>query len=275
MVEILPGEWLVGRERAADLAEDLGRGDRCRPAVGVGDQLRQDAPLVGVGDPAAQGAPQPLDAVGVGVVGRGGDQRQLLAQLLQQGAQQPRPPGVWMPRLSRITMAIRPRERERATARRSWATRGAARRPSARAKSRWPSRQSTMPKPYCLKFLPGACTSRCPDRPARDQTRVRVGCSATSTSSCRYRSACSSSASRWGRSSGNRPSARVASGIRSSAGGGAGEAAAASSASTLRRCLPTPAAPGPCRSAPSGAACRRTRRGAAPAGRSRSPRGAR
>jgi hypothetical protein len=36
-----------------------------------------------------------------------------------------------MPRLSKITMAIRPRERERWTARRSWAHSGTARRPSA------------------------------------------------------------------------------------------------------------------------------------------------
>jgi hypothetical protein len=52
-----------------------------------------------------------------------------------------------MPRLSKITMATRPRERERATARRSWAHSGAARRPSANSKSRVPSRQSTSPKP--------------------------------------------------------------------------------------------------------------------------------
>jgi len=36
------------------------------------------------------------------------------------------------------------------------------RRPSASSKSRWPSRQSTSPKPYRLALLPGACTSRCP-----------------------------------------------------------------------------------------------------------------
>ncbi len=42
-------------------------------------------------------------------------------------------------------MAILPRERERATARRSWAHSGTARRPSATAQSRCPSRQSTSP----------------------------------------------------------------------------------------------------------------------------------
>ena len=119
MVEFLPDGRLVGRERAADLAEDLGWGGGVGPPVGVGDQLHQRLPPVGVGDRAAQGPPQPLDPVGVGVVGRGGDQHQLLAQLLQQPAQQQGPLGVWMPRLSKITMAMRPRERERATARRS------------------------------------------------------------------------------------------------------------------------------------------------------------
>jgi hypothetical protein len=55
-----------------------------------------------------------------------------------------------------------------------------------------------------------------------------------------------------GRSSGNRSSARVGSGTRSHAGGGSGEAAAPSSASTLRRFLPTPAGRAPCGEAPSG-----------------------
>src|SRR6266705_4434419 len=55
--------------------------DRVGPPVGVGQQLRQGAALVGVGDGAAQGPPQPLDAVGVRVVGWGVDQHQLLAHL--------------------------------------------------------------------------------------------------------------------------------------------------------------------------------------------------
>ncbi len=48
------------------------------------------------------------------------------------------PRGVWMPRLSTVTIASRPRAVERATARRSRAQKGAARRPSAR--SGWSSR---------------------------------------------------------------------------------------------------------------------------------------
>jgi hypothetical protein len=263
MVEFLPpNRLLVGCERTADLRQHLARGDRARPPVGVGGQVFKALTLVGVGDRAAQGPPQPLDAVGVGIIGGGVDQHQLLAHLLQQRAQQPRALGRVDTKVSKITMAIRPRERDRATARRSWATSGTARRPSASAKSSQPSRQSTSPKPYCLALLPGAWTRRWPALPLRDQTRVRVGCRATSTSSCRYRSARSSSPSRRGRSCGNRSSARVASGIRSHAGGGTGDDAAASSASTLRRFLPTPAGPAPCESGPSGAACTRTRRGA-------------
>ena len=71
MVEFLPDSGLlVGCERAADLRQHLGRGDRARPPVGVGDQVCERLAPVGVGDRAAQGPPQPLDAVGVGVVGR-------------------------------------------------------------------------------------------------------------------------------------------------------------------------------------------------------------
>src|SRR6266705_1949961 len=72
MIEFLPDRrQLVGRERAADLPEHLGRGDRVRPRIGVSDQVREGPALVGVGDRAAQAAPQPLDAVGLRVVGRG------------------------------------------------------------------------------------------------------------------------------------------------------------------------------------------------------------
>jgi len=70
MVEVLPPSWLlVGCERAADPRQHLGWGDRAGPPVGVGHQVFKALTLVGVGDRAAQGPPQPLDAVGVGVVG--------------------------------------------------------------------------------------------------------------------------------------------------------------------------------------------------------------
>jgi hypothetical protein len=148
MVECLADDWLlVGGEGAADLGQHLGWGDGVRPAVGVVQQLSQGLALVGVGDTAAQGPPQPLDPVSVRVVGRGVDQHQVLAQLGKQPAQQSRPLGGVDAKVSKITMATRPRERERATARRSWAHSGAARRPSASSKSRMPSRQSTSPKP--------------------------------------------------------------------------------------------------------------------------------
>src|SRR6266498_3611276 len=151
MVEFLPQDrLLVGCERAADLRQHLGRRDRLRPPVGVGCQVLEALTLVGVGDRAAQGPPQPLDAVGVGVVGGGVDQHQLLPELLEQARSSRDRLGVWTPRLSKITMAILPRAWERATARRNWATSGAARRPSANWKSSHPSRQSTSPKPHRL-----------------------------------------------------------------------------------------------------------------------------
>ena len=94
MVEFLRGGWLlVGCERAADLGQHLGRGDGVGPPVGVGYQVGESLASVGVGDGAAQATPQPLDPVGVRVVGGGVDQDQLLAQLFQQPTQQPRPLG--------------------------------------------------------------------------------------------------------------------------------------------------------------------------------------
>ncbi len=71
MVEFLPrNRLLVGCEWAADLRQHLGRRDRVGPPVGVGHQVVEALTLVGVGDRAAQGPPQPLDPVGVRVVGR-------------------------------------------------------------------------------------------------------------------------------------------------------------------------------------------------------------
>ena len=58
------GGRLIGGERAADLGQHLGRADRARPPVGVGQQLGQAGTLMRVGDGATQRAPQPLDPVG-------------------------------------------------------------------------------------------------------------------------------------------------------------------------------------------------------------------
>ena len=79
----------------------------------------------------------------------------------------------------------------------------AARRTGARCRSNQPSHQSTRPKPYCLALVPGASTSRWRRRPFGHQRRVSVGCNASSTSSCRYRSALGSSRRSQGRSSGS------------------------------------------------------------------------
>src|SRR6266702_5378284 len=55
-----------------------------------------------------------------------------------------------MPRLSKITMAILPRERERATARRSWAHSGTARRPSGHRPVQVPVAPVDQPKAVLL-----------------------------------------------------------------------------------------------------------------------------
>ncbi len=66
MVEFLRDHRpVIERERAADLRQHLGWGDRVSPPVGVGQQVLEDLTLVGVGDRAAKRAPQPLDAVGI------------------------------------------------------------------------------------------------------------------------------------------------------------------------------------------------------------------
>jgi len=50
MVEFLSDRRvLVRRERAADLGQDLGWGDRVCPPVGVGDQLDEGLTPVGMG----------------------------------------------------------------------------------------------------------------------------------------------------------------------------------------------------------------------------------
>jgi hypothetical protein len=55
MVEFFLGNGLlVGCERAADLRQHLGWGDRVGPPVGVGQQVLEELTLVGVGDTAAQ-----------------------------------------------------------------------------------------------------------------------------------------------------------------------------------------------------------------------------
>ena len=117
---------------------------------------------MGVGDGAAQAAPQPRDAVGVRVIGRGVDQHQLLAQLGEQGAQQPRPFG------GVDAEVVQDHHGDLAAglgachgAAQLGAQRGGAAAVGQRP-SRCPSRQSTSPKPYCVKFCraPGPAADR-------------------------------------------------------------------------------------------------------------------
>jgi hypothetical protein len=76
------------REGTADLAQDLHWRDVACPTIGVVEQRWEGLACVGMGDGTPQRAPQPLDAVGLRVVGRCLDQHPLATQLLQQVPQQ-------------------------------------------------------------------------------------------------------------------------------------------------------------------------------------------
>ena len=117
-------------EGAADLAQDLRWRDRPCPTVAVLQRGWQRFGREGMGEGTPQRAPQPLDAIGFRVIGRRLDEHQLATLLLQQLPQQQGALGVWMPRLSMSTIAMRPRSCERATARRNCAHNGAS--PTAR-----------------------------------------------------------------------------------------------------------------------------------------------
>jgi hypothetical protein len=173
MVEFLPQiRLLVGCERAANLRQHLRRRDRARPLVGVGHQVRQALTLVSVGTVRRR-------------------LRHNHSMRLASGSRQGHRSGC---RPAPAARPARPARRAgRAAAATLWgcgcrgcrrspwrcATRagafggaaqlgdkrrhnGAARRPSASAKSSVPSRQSTSPKPYCLSFCraPGPAAAR-------------------------------------------------------------------------------------------------------------------
>ena len=232
-----------GGEGAADLAQDGGGRQVVRPLVGVGQQRRRGSRAGGCGSPPGA-APARATRCGWRPGRRWGCRPAPGARPPRTSASNARsrrePRGVWMERLSSSDEGD-PAPRRRAGQRAAeLGAEGRGPAAAARAQSNQPSRQSTRPKPYALAVGPGRLHQALPPAPLRHHTRVRVGCRATSTSSCRYRSAPGSSASRRGRSSGTR-SARVGSGTRSSTGGGSGDAAAASRASTLSRFFPRPA----------------------------------
>src|SRR6266511_1928187 len=241
MVEFLPQDrLLVGCERAADLRQHLGRRDRLRPPVGVGCQVLEALTLVGVGDRAAQGPPQPLDAVGVGVVGGGVDQHQLLPELLEQGAQQPRPLGRVDAQVVQdhhgdlaASLGAGHRAAQLGDQRRRAA-------PISQLEVQPPLAPVNQPKATPLVVLAGRLDPPLAGPPGAGphpgQGRVQGDLDLL----LHVQVPRPSSPSSRGRSSGNNSSVRVASGTRSAAGGGSGDAAAARSASTLRRFLPTP-----------------------------------
>src|SRR5262245_65672631 len=86
------GEIGVG-ERAADLTEDLERGDGGCPGIGVLQEWREGLAGMRMGNGAAEGSPEPFDAIGFGIIGRGVDQQELTPQVLQQRADQEQTPG--------------------------------------------------------------------------------------------------------------------------------------------------------------------------------------
>src|SRR6266849_6950156 len=90
------GEFLVSGwsgwvcEGTANLAEHRYWGEGLSPSVGVFQQERECFACVGVGDNAAERAPQPLNTVGLRIVGRGVDQHELSTQLIEELSQQER-----------------------------------------------------------------------------------------------------------------------------------------------------------------------------------------
>src|SRR5712692_7640654 len=126
-------------------------------------------------DTSSRDAPEPFNASGVRVVGRSVDKVQMFSQFSKHVAHEQGASRCVGLRLSAITMATRPRCLERIAALRTCSQNMSAVRPVATRPSNQPSRQSTKPKPYTFRLSPGASTRRCPRRPFRDQTRVRVG----------------------------------------------------------------------------------------------------
>ena len=86
---LIGGEVRVG-ERAADLTEDLGGGNGVCPGIGVRQQWWEGLTGMRVGDGPAQRSPEPLDTIGLGIIGGGVDQHQLTPQFLQQRSHQER-----------------------------------------------------------------------------------------------------------------------------------------------------------------------------------------
>jgi hypothetical protein len=276
MVEFLPQiRLLVGCERAANLRQHLRRRDRARPLVGVGHQVRQALTLVSVGTVRRR-------------------LRHNHSMRLASGSRQGHRSGC---RPAPAARPARPARRAgRAAAATLWgcgcrgcrrspwrcATRagafggaaqlgdkrrhsGAARRPSASAKSSVPTRQSTSPKPYCLSFCraPGPAAARTcqpATRPASGSGagRPRPRLAGTGPPAQAGPAGLGAGQILWEQVVGQgRIRDQVGCGWRQRCCGGPKQCL------HLTRFLPIPAGRAPCGSAPSGAACRQTRRGAA------------
>src|SRR5712691_10246076 len=69
------------------------QGERLKMDLHIGDQEFEIAPLMIMGDHPSRDAPEPLNAVGVGIIGGGIDQIQLLLQLGEHAAHQQRASG--------------------------------------------------------------------------------------------------------------------------------------------------------------------------------------
>src|SRR5437870_3479897 len=73
---LISGEIGVG-ERAADLTENLERGDGVCPGIGILQQWGEGLAGMRMGDGTAEGSPEPFDAIGLGIIGRGVNQHEL------------------------------------------------------------------------------------------------------------------------------------------------------------------------------------------------------
>src|SRR5512135_854463 len=122
-------------------------GQYLKMVLHIREQEREITAVMIMGHDPSRDAPEPLNAVGIRIIGRGRDQTQVLLQLGQHTAHEQGPGGRVCLEMSAITMATRPRRLERATAARTCSQNTSAVRPDATRPSNQPSRQSTRPKP--------------------------------------------------------------------------------------------------------------------------------
>jgi hypothetical protein len=124
-----------------------GAGERLKVRSGINQQRFKVFTMMIMRDDAAGDAPESLDTIGIRVISRRVDQRQLIGEFAQHAAHEQGPlSGVGL-EIVRNDDGYTPRAVERATATRTCSQKTSAVRPVAILPSNHPSRQSTSPKP--------------------------------------------------------------------------------------------------------------------------------